>query len=102
MTTTRRDVMTGGVLLGSVGFAALADARQTLPPPKWAQPMPLGPVPGTKITEEYAELVGRHAYFWAWPLANIYIRRQVHEKVSEVRVSGAMPVAPLLAYARRL
>jgi hypothetical protein len=26
-----------------------------------------GPVPGTRITPEYAAQVGRMAYLWAWP-----------------------------------
>ena len=41
--------------------------------------MPRGP----KITEEYAGLVARDAYFWAWPLVNVYNRRLAYEKVSE-------------------
>ena len=27
-----------------------------------------GPVPGTRITEAYARLLARDAYFWAWPM----------------------------------
>ena len=34
-----------------------------------------GPVPGTRITEAYARLLARDAYFWAWPMANIYNKR---------------------------
>ena len=30
---------------------------------------------GAKITEEYAQLVARDAFFWAWPLVNMYNRR---------------------------
>jgi hypothetical protein len=87
--------MAGGVLLASVGFATLANARKILPSPEWAQAMPSAPVAGTKITGEYAELVGRDVYFWAWPLANVYIRRLVREKVPEIMISGGVPVAPL-------
>ena|SRR5713101_6369355 len=87
--------MAGGVLLASVGFATLAKARNILPSPGWTQAMPSAPVPGTKITEEYAELVVRDVYFWAWPLVNLYIRRLVYEKVTETMISGAVPVAPL-------
>jgi hypothetical protein len=75
--------MAGGVLLASVGLARLAQTQI------------LSPVAGTKITQEYAELVGRDAYFWAWPLVNIYIRRLVREKIPEIMVSGGVPVAPL-------
>ena len=34
-----------------------------------------GPVTGTRITEAYARHVARDAYFWAWPMMNIYNRR---------------------------
>ena len=37
--------------------------------PLWQRAMPPGPDVRVKITEEYAKLVGRDAYFWAWPLA---------------------------------
>src|SRR6266550_8391505 len=95
VTTTRREVMAGGVLLASVGSATLARARNISPSPEWTQAMPSAPVPGTKITEEYAALVGRDVYFWAWPLVNVYIRRLVRERVPETMISGAVPVAPL-------
>jgi hypothetical protein len=95
VTRTRREVMAGGVLFASVGFAALAQARIISPSPEWAQAMPTAPVAGARITEDYAELVGREAYFWAWPLVNVYVRRLVHEKVAETAIAGALPVAPL-------
>src|SRR5258708_2316223 len=87
--------MAGGIALASVGFAARAQSRIISPSPEWAQVLPAAPVSGTKITTEYAELVGRDAYFWAWPLVNLYIRRLIHETVSETIISGAVPVAPL-------
>ena len=37
----------------------------------WNRAMPNGPDARVKITEEYAKLVARDAYFWAWPLVNI-------------------------------
>ena len=95
MTSTRREVTAGGIALASVGFATLAQSRIISPSPEWAQALPAAPVAGTKITPEYAQLVGRDAYFWAWPLVNLYIRRLVHEKVSETMISGAVPEAPL-------
>ena len=95
MTSTRREVMAGGVALASVGFATLAQSRIISPSPEWTQALPPAPVAGTKITPEYAQLVGRDAYFWAWPLVNLYIRRLVHEKVSDTTISGSVPVAPL-------
>ena len=60
-----------------------------------AEPMPAGPIEGTKLTEEYARLVARDAYFWAWPLVNIYNRRLAYENVPETILSGPVPAAPL-------
>src|SRR5262249_13058343 len=55
-----------------------------------------GPVPGTRITEAYARMVAREAYFWAWPLINIYNKRQAFSQAPESgRLSGILPVAPL-------
>ena len=49
---------------------------QPLPPsPSWARALPPGPDARIKITEAYATLVARDAYFWAWPLVNMYNRR---------------------------
>src|SRR5215472_8731132 len=87
--------MAGGVLLASSSLARLARASNILPSPDWMRVMPSAPVAGTKITEQYVELVGRDAYFWAWPMVNVYIRRLVREHVPEIMISGAVPIAPL-------
>ena len=42
-----------------------------------------GPVPGTRITEAYARLLARDAYFCAWPMANIYNKRLAFGKAPE-------------------
>src|SRR5215475_3898518 len=78
-------------------FAALpsASAQSVLASPEWLQAVPPGPVSGTKLTEEYARLVARDAYFWAWPLVNIYNRRLAYENVPETILSGPVPAAPL-------
>jgi hypothetical protein len=68
---------------------------QVAPSPGWAAAVPPGPVPGTKITEEYAKLVARNAYFWAWPLVNVHNRRLKYESVSEVVMAGPVPAAPI-------
>ncbi len=52
--------------------ASLPEAKKTVP----------GPVPGTRMTEAYVAQVGRSAFFWAWPMANIYNRVQIFEKLS--------------------
>jgi hypothetical protein len=47
----------------------------TAPSPGWSRAIPPGPDSRVKITEAYAKLVGRDAFFWAWPLVNVYNRR---------------------------
>src|SRR5262245_59890108 len=44
--------------------------------PLWATALPPGPDTRVKITAEYARLVGSDAYFWAWPMVNVFNRRQ--------------------------
>ena|ERR1700674_1395000 len=77
--TTRRSFLlaTGSLaLLTRVSDTAVAQSSQTVrPSPSWVRAMPRGPLVPTRITENYAELVGRDAYFWTWPLINIYNRR---------------------------
>jgi hypothetical protein len=69
---------------------------QPLPPsPEWARAMPSGPVPNTKITAEYAALVARDAYFWAWPLVNVYNRRLASAQVPQIVKAGPVVSAPL-------
>jgi len=84
------------VLFAAVSLATLAPAQVPLAPsPEWTQAMPPGPVAGTKITEEYATLVARDAYFWAWPLINMYSRRLAAAKVPQIVMAGPLPAAPL-------
>jgi len=69
---------------------------QPLPPsPNWARAMPTGPDTRMKITEEYARHVGKDAYFWGWPMANIFNRRLAFKDVKEPVMSGPVPIAPL-------
>src|SRR5262249_14073605 len=54
-----------------------------------------GPVAGTRITDAYARMVARNAYFWAWPLINIYNKRLAFKQVPEPGlVSGVLPGGP--------
>lgn len=65
-----------GVFLATISVATAAIAQTPLvPSPGWTRAMPPGPDTRVKITEEYAKQVGRDAYFWAWPMVNIYNRR---------------------------
>jgi hypothetical protein len=44
-----------------------------------------------KITEGYARLVARDAYFWAWPMVNIYNRRLFDELPAVLRDAPPLP-----------
>jgi hypothetical protein len=54
-----------------------------------------GPVEGTRITEIYARLVARDAYFWAWPMVNMYNRRLAFAKAPVPGIMNDLPFAPL-------
>ena len=58
------------------------------PSPAWARAMPPGPDTRVRITEAYAAMVARDAYFWAWPLVNLYNRRRHFSSVAEPRRPG--------------
>ena len=64
-----------GALLAAFSSAALAQSPWIPPSPSWTRALPAGPDTRVKITEEYAGHVARDAYFWGWPLANVYNRR---------------------------
>jgi hypothetical protein len=63
--------------------------------PNWARALPPGPDTSVKMTEAYAAMVARDAYFWAWPLINIYNKRLNFENVPEPMLSGPAPAAPV-------
>ena len=71
------------------------DAQAAYLSPGWARALPPGPDKRVKITEEYAALIARDAYFWAWPLVNIYNRRLVMAGVKEAVRAGPLVFAPL-------
>jgi hypothetical protein len=68
----KASIVAFSVLVSTV--SALAQAPGT-PSPGWALAMPRGPDARVKITDEYAKLVARDVYFWAWPMVNMYNRR---------------------------
>src|SRR5262249_46726889 len=69
---------------------------QPLPPsPSWTRALPNGPDMRSRMTEEYAKLVARDAYFWAWPLVNIYNKRLNFKDVPEPMMVGPGPAAPI-------
>ncbi|MFM0135491.1 DUF1254 domain-containing protein [Caballeronia grimmiae] len=87
----------------SVGSAALfalylpvASADATEAAPLHAASQPPGPDTTVHITETYARLVARDAWFWAWPMVNIYNRRLAFERAPEPGLfGGVVPLAPV-------
>ena len=50
----------------------------------------------TTVSEAYIRLLARNAYFWGWPMANIYNRRVVFSKIPEPSLlDGILPVSPV-------
>lgn len=57
---------------------------------------PRGPEVEPRISEGYARMVSREAYFWAWPMINVYNRRLTFKDLKEpALMGGIVPVAPL-------
>lgn len=102
----RRNILLAGATLGIAsviagGTSHTASAQtsslnpQPLPPsPGWDRAMPPAPDVRVKITEEYARHVGRDAYFWAWPLLNMYNRRLHFMQVKDFVKQGPLMSAP--------
>ena len=63
--------------------------------PLWSRALPPGPDARVKITAAYAKLVGRDAYFWAWPMVNLFNRRQLFASVKQQQYQGPLMQAPL-------
>jgi hypothetical protein len=57
--------------------------------------MPPPPDTRVKITEAYARHVIKDAFFWAWPLVNVYNKRRAAEQSKELAYAGPAPAAPL-------
>lgn len=53
-----------------------------------------GPMAGTRMTEEYVRMVGRDAYFWGWPMVNLYNRRLTYTKVPTIGIVRPVVAAP--------
>ncbi len=72
----------------------LVDAQaQQVPTPTTASQVP-GPPPGTAITKEYVQMVGRMAYLWGWPLVNSVNRSIAFSKApAPGLLGGVLPVA---------
>lgn len=78
-----------------VSATAPPASTEVLPSPDWSRAMPPGPDARVKITKEYAALVARDVYFWAWPLVNVYNRRLYFARIEQQQYTGPSPQAPL-------
>jgi hypothetical protein len=92
----KTSIVAFSILVSTV--SALAQTPGT-PSPGWVLAMPRGPDVRVKITEEYARLVARDVYFWAWPMVNIYNRRLAFRDVRDFVMAGPVPTAPLNRFA---
>jgi len=55
-----------------------------------------GPDAEVKVTEPYVRMMAREAYFWGWPMANVFNRRQKFKDLPEAGLMGGIvPVAPI-------
>jgi hypothetical protein len=60
-----------------------------------SQPRIPGPVPGTRLTPEFVQLIGRFAFLWAWPMVNIHNRMVAFANLpGPGLMGGIVPVAP--------
>lgn len=88
--------LVAGALLSSAGATLRADTEIPTPAVSGVAEQVPGPVAGTRLTEPYVRMVAREAYFWAWPMLNIYNRRLAFKDLPEPGLMGGIvPVAPL-------
>src|SRR5271169_6063784 len=95
MTTKDNRVFLAAATGGSSAPApAPAKTPQVLIPTNAAQVS--GPVPGTALTKEYVQLVGRTAYFWGYAIVATSNRRDAFAKAPErILLGGFLPMAPI-------
>ena len=80
-------------LLAATSFAPLAHLQG--PAHAQAVTTPAGPDTRVKITEDYARLVARDAFFWSWPMVNVYNRRLTFKDLPQSGLMGGIvPVGP--------
>ena len=80
-------------LVCALAFAT-AQAQQ-VPIPTTAAEVP-GPPPGTAMTKDYVQMVGRMAYVWGYAMVNCQNRRVAFSQSPEpCLIGGAIPFAPV-------
>jgi hypothetical protein len=84
------------MLFAVVCLATSVQAQLAVSPsPGWGDALRPEPDVRVKITDAYAALVARDAYFWTWPMVNIYNRRLAFKDVRDFVKAGPVPTAPL-------
>jgi len=54
-----------------------------------------GPDPENRLSDDYVRLVARDAFFWAWPIVNVYNRRVAFGGLTHpMLLGGVLPVGP--------
>jgi hypothetical protein len=92
MNDLRRRLTIGAMVCALAMLAGSAQAQQ-FPIPQTAAEVP-GPPPGTAMTKEYVQTIGRMAYLWGWPLVNVANRSVAFSKAPEPGLlGGVVPVA---------
>src|SRR4029077_19868659 len=102
LTTTKGDNMnavmkhltfTACVIGVALAILAGSPPAQRVPIPKTPAEVP-GPAPGTALTKDYVQMVGRMAYVWGWPLVNSVNRSKAFAEAPEPGLlGGVVPVA---------
>jgi hypothetical protein len=83
------------VLLTATLITPMGLLAQSVAIPKTAGDVP-GPAPGTAMTKEYVQMVGRMAYVWGWPMVNTYNRSASMAKIPGPGLNGGViPIAPI-------
>lgn len=93
--TTKNVVTLGFAALAALFGPSIGLAQEAVPSATWSTAMQPGPDVSVKITEGYARTVARDAYFWTWPMVNIYNRRLAFAQAPSVGLLGGLPFAPL-------
>ena len=93
MKTTHRQNLMAVALVGALGFASAQGLQ--VPIPTTAAEVP-GPPPGTAMTKEYVQMVGRMSYLWGYAMVNCHNRRVAFSQSPEpCLIGGAIPFAPV-------
>jgi hypothetical protein len=92
MKNSRHSLAIGGIGVALMMLAGNTQAQQ-IPIPRTAAEVP-GPPPGTAMSKEYVQMVGRMAYLWGWPLVNSVNRSIAMSKAPEPGlIGGTIPFA---------